>query len=122
MSDEESLEARVDTLEMAVSTVLQIGERDRHEIQALKAALAAVIDINRPDDDATAAKWFDAMLEVATRNIGLHAELAADEIIRDHGVDAERLEAVEDKRKAVEQWLANFFAGLKAPAGRFEGG
>lgn len=120
MADLESIEARLALLEGATATILQIGERDRYEIQALKAALAAVIDINRPDDANTANQWFDAMLEVATRNAGLIAELAADEIIRDYGVDAERLEALEDERAAVEKWLTAYFTGIKTPAGGFE--
>lgn len=120
MADLESIEARLKLLERAVPTILQLGERDRHEIQALKAALAAVIYINRPDDPDTANRWFDAMLEVATRNAGLHAELAADEVIRDFGVDAERLEALEDERAAVEQWLTSYFTSIKTPIGNFE--
>jgi len=121
MGEKKSIEARVGLLERAMSTVLHLGERDRYEIQALKAALAAVIDINRPEDGTASDQWFDAMLEVATRNAGLHAELAADEIIRDYGVDAERLRALEDERQAVEKWLATYFTGIKTPAGRFEG-
>ena len=120
MADLESIEARLKLLERAVPTILQLGERDRHEIQAIKAALAAVIDINRPDDADTANQWFDAMLEVAVRNAGLIAELAADEIIRDYGVDTERLEAVEDERAAVEKWLTSYFSGIKTPIGHFE--
>lgn len=117
MSDDESLKARVEMLEAVVAGHIAMHERTRHEIRALTAALAAVIDINRPEDGATSAQWFEAMREVATRNVGLHAELAADAIIRDHGLDAEILEAVEDERTAVTDWLEGFFAGMKAPVG-----
>lgn len=122
MSDAESLETRVEMLEVVLARQIDAVERNRYEIRALTAALAAVIDINRPDDDATAAKWFDAMAEVATRNVGLHAELAADAIIRDHGLDSEMLEAMEDERKAVTGWLEAYFAGLKTPVGGLEPG
>jgi hypothetical protein len=121
MADPEGIEARLKLLERAVSTVLQLGARDRYEIQALKAALAAVIDINRPDDADTANRWFDAMLEVALRNAGLVAELAADAIIRDHGPDAEMLAATEEERQAVTKLIANLFAALKRPHGLTQG-
>jgi len=110
---ENDLDARVELLEEALATAFEVQRRDRYEIQVLKAALATLIDSLRPDDSDRAAEWFEAMLEVSTTNVGLHAELATDEIIRDFGVDTERLGAVEDEKTAVEQWLTNYFTGIK---------
>jgi hypothetical protein len=77
---------------------------------ALKTALGSLIDDLRPDDPAKADQWLDRMLDVATRSVALHATLAAQKIMSDHGIDRDMLKATEDEARAVNRWLTIHFA------------
>lgn len=118
MSDRRpSTEQRLEFLERALAGAFETIERNRYEIAALKAALATLMDSIRPDSSAKSDEWFDAMLKVASENVELHTDLAADQIIADHGLDRDMLGAMEDEREAVTKFLKMFFAGLKRPVG-----
>ena len=117
MADEESLEARVKRLEMAVGVLFDQAEQERYAGRAVQTLLCAVIDDLRPEEPSDADEWFDRILDVAIQNTGLTADLASDAVIRSHGIDRDRLDALEDEREAVISILRVLCTALKNPKG-----
>ena len=115
MSDQDTIENRLQLLEKVGSIAFRLIEQNRHETMALKAALGSLIDEMRPDDPSRADQWLDRMLDVAIRSVALHTTLAAEKIIGDRGIDRDMLKATEDEARAVSTYLAIYFAGMKSP-------
>ncbi|MCO5085120.1 MAG: hypothetical protein M9939_26410 [Mesorhizobium sp.] len=117
MADLESIEARVGALETELAVAYRLIWQERCTARAVQTMLCALIDSFRPGEPERASEWFDAMEFVATQNAGLIADLASDEIIREHGLDSEMLAAMEDEKAEVAKLLRNLYAMLKNPQG-----
>lgn len=114
---DETVTSRVEMLEEATTAALQMIELQRNEITALRIMLCTLLDSLRPEERAKSDEWFDAMHEVATRNLALSVDMGEAAVARVVGASAARAEAAEEEKAAVTEMLDNLYAMLRSPQG-----
>lgn len=120
MGSNEKLEDRLDTIEGALTAVLEHNAELRAHLEMVTTVLATIIDDARPAEPADADEWFDRLRHVALSNLRLRTDLSLDAIRRDHPGDNELLAGAERHRKQVADAIVNFMGALKRPQGSVE--